>query len=314
MFFRNRPSLVYGVVISIIGYMSANFVKAAEIKLQLTQLELQLAEQRGTLTNLTEEHAGKPFFKRLLEGGATKDKKEVCRKKLQEIGLQKGKLLASYKAEQTQHVDTFRGAAFVGHEQEIRDAETYAATARMNLAEPIAIHNQIAQVQQTVKSAQSSVRGAQGMEMVDLFTKNKAISFLSSIDNSAANSAIQRVKSEMKRLSERIKGFKPHAATGVNDNMDLVFDLVGIDFDFLSWQSLSQLDKAAANLKKIDTQLERLHGDFKPAVMMLHMANNKPRFLRERYEAAAVTKGETDFNERVNREVEKIKSRSEPQR
>jgi len=93
-----------------------------------------------------------------------------------------------------------------------------------------------------VDRALSEVRDAQGMETLDILSKNSAISILSYMENSEASEAIKRVQVGVVSFQEAInsynnfiKGYKaPKVEVEICDGIDLFFDLVFDGFDFMS--------------------------------------------------------------------------------
>ena len=112
-----------------------------------------------------------------------------------------------------------------------------------------------------IESALSDISSAQTTETLDLFSDNDAISFMSSMNNSSAQSAIDSVKGAtpgfQKALTE-YGGFMRGVSvstefTDVSDTFDLILDFAldgGIDFmSFLALSSLSSAESELSNLK-----------------------------------------------------------------
>lgn len=112
-----------------------------------------------------------------------------------------------------------------------------------------------------ISSAKSAVSSAKGMEVVDMFSKNKGIAILSSMQNSAASSRISEVKSALPAFKKAVENYSneihqfdaSHISLGsVNDTLDLVTDLAfGGGFDFMSVFQLSKLSAASSNLASL---------------------------------------------------------------
>lgn len=115
-----------------------------------------------------------------------------------------------------------------------------------------------------INEAQSAVSSAQTMEVVDMFSKNKGISVLSSISNSSAsgeirdiNPAISRLKDQLQKLSES----QPQLAKEieVSDTLDLITDLAfDFSFDFMSVFSYMKLSSAGSDLDSLERDLRPL--------------------------------------------------------
>lgn len=108
-----------------------------------------------------------------------------------------------------------------------------------------------------IRRALSEIGDAQGMEMIDLFTKSKAISVLSYMENSEANDAIKATQRAAKPFQEAVenyngflKGYQaPQVIAEIGDGIDLVFDFVFDGFDFMSLFTLSALGDAESRLR-----------------------------------------------------------------
>lgn len=119
-------------------------------------------------------------------------------------------------------------------------------------------------VMNEIDEAQSAVSSAQTMEVVDMFSKNKGISVLSSISNSSAsgeirdiNPAINSLKSQLEKLSES----QPQLAKEieVSDTLDLITDLAfDFSFDFMSVFSYMKLSSAGSDLSSLEESLKPL--------------------------------------------------------
>jgi len=114
-----------------------------------------------------------------------------------------------------------------------------------------------------ISDASSEISGAQGMELLDLATDNKAISFMSTMSNSSAQSSLNNAQEAAKELQ-----------TAINDNKALLSDLKGISntelidftldlldigfFDIGSIFSLSALSAAESDLDELESQVNNL--------------------------------------------------------
>ncbi|MFM5362272.1 hypothetical protein ACET98_14385 [Aeromonas veronii] len=113
-----------------------------------------------------------------------------------------------------------------------------------------------------VGRAAASVSSAQTMETLDLFTKDKGISMLSSISNNSANDGIHQAKQSVRRFVDAI-GEHQGLVSSLNHSMSAeLFDL-GMDFsglndgvDIGSVLSLANLASASSSLKSLEYQLK----------------------------------------------------------
>jgi hypothetical protein len=112
---------------------------------------------------------------------------------------------------------------------------------------------------EAIDHALGEVDDAQGTETLDLVSKDKGISILSHLENDEANEAIGEVKDAAQRFRAALESYnggikeKLSQETGVeriNDDIDLVLDLVGDGFDFMSLFTLSQLNDAEEALNE----------------------------------------------------------------
>lgn len=110
-----------------------------------------------------------------------------------------------------------------------------------------------------VHNALNEIDDAQSMETMDLFTKNKGISLMSTFANSDARTAVNDVKSAMpafetaaRQYHETYKDFSlSKVETEFGDLTDLVFDFAFDGFDFMSIFSLNALGLAEDNLEQL---------------------------------------------------------------
>jgi hypothetical protein len=109
-----------------------------------------------------------------------------------------------------------------------------------------------------IDNALSEIDDAQGMETLDLFTKNKGISVLSYMENSEASDAVEAVQQAAKPFQKAVdayngflKGYQaPQVHAEIGDGIDLVFDFVFDGFDFMSIFTLSALSDAEDSLEE----------------------------------------------------------------
>ena len=115
-----------------------------------------------------------------------------------------------------------------------------------------------------ISTALSEIDDAQSMETMDMFTKNKGISLMSTFANSDARDAVNRVKSAApafeaaaQKYQESYKDFSVgKIQAGFGDMTDLVFDFMFDGFDFMSIFSLSALGNAEDNMEKVKHQVK----------------------------------------------------------
>lgn len=115
-----------------------------------------------------------------------------------------------------------------------------------------------------INEAQSAISGAQGMEVFDLLSTNKAASFASTIMTSSANSELRDVKSTVEDLMDYLKKLKAdeevkYKNINVDDFFDLAIDLIcDFSFDFSSVMSLLNLSNAEDQLNNLERSLKPL--------------------------------------------------------
>jgi hypothetical protein len=111
-----------------------------------------------------------------------------------------------------------------------------------------------------VQDALNSIDSAQSMETMDMVSKNKGISLMSSMSNSSARSAVREVESAtpafqaaMQDYSEFLKDYKlPAFSADFGDMTDLVFDMMfDGGFDFMSIFALSALGRAEDQMEDV---------------------------------------------------------------
>lgn len=108
----------------------------------------------------------------------------------------------------------------------------------------------------SIKEALSSVDSAQMTETIDLFSANKGISMLSTLNNSEVNSDVDQVRHNYNKLKNHLDSIKSDMEYSkstiqkINDVPDLMIDLV-LDFslDFMSIFSLSKLNDIESDLE-----------------------------------------------------------------
>jgi len=113
---------------------------------------------------------------------------------------------------------------------------------------------------EAIDHALSEIDDAESMETLDLVSKNKGISILSHMENDEANEAIGEVKQAAQRFQEALEAYNGAVKEGcgrtdavgrINDDIDLVLDLIGDGFDFMSFFTLSQLSDAEDALNEL---------------------------------------------------------------
>ncbi len=111
-----------------------------------------------------------------------------------------------------------------------------------------------------IDDALSEISDAEMMETVDLFTKNKGISLLSTLENSEAEDAANDVKDAIPAYQAKLNEYdawldkKPLqglAEIDIGDGIDLIFDLAFDGFDFMSIFTLSSLSDAEDQLNEL---------------------------------------------------------------
>ena len=119
---------------------------------------------------------------------------------------------------------------------------------------------------ETIDNALSEIDDAQSMETMDMFSKNKGISFMSSIANSEAKSAVRAVESAAPAFQQAVERYGDtvkqadlgNIKAEFGDTMDLVFDLAFDGFDFMSMFTLSALGNAEDNLKAARSKVDEV--------------------------------------------------------
>lgn len=123
---------------------------------------------------------------------------------------------------------------------------------------------------EAIDRALEEIDDAQGMETLDLVSKNKGISILSHLENAEASAAIDGVKEAARKFQEALESHKgvieerlaqDTGAARINDDIDLVLDLVGDGFDFMSLFTLSQLSDAEDSLNEFKEKISGLVGE-----------------------------------------------------
>lgn len=121
-----------------------------------------------------------------------------------------------------------------------------------------------------LNAARSACESASTTELLDAFSKSKAISALSYMDTSSASDAVKRARVAVKALADALpKRTENGDIDQPDDLLDLVMDLAfdpGVDL--LSWFNMGRLDdaarqcrEAAAKLRPLLGQLSRLTGE-----------------------------------------------------
>ena len=104
----------------------------------------------------------------------------------------------------------------------------------------------------------SSLSFSEGLEVGDLFSKNKSISMASSMSNLSSQSMLNNVAKETKQLKLELKNFdlffekSDVPVVGLYDSLDLCADLLGVlSFDITSIFTLDNLSKNKAKIRKL---------------------------------------------------------------
>lgn len=121
------------------------------------------------------------------------------------------------------------------------------------------------EAQQALDKAASACASASNTEMLDMFSKSKTVSLMSTFDTSNAASSVRKANRAVQDLANAL----PKRASGSDiqapdDLIDLVVDLSGVmDFDLLSFLNIGKLDSAARACRKAAAELgpthEKLH-------------------------------------------------------
>lgn len=115
-----------------------------------------------------------------------------------------------------------------------------------------------------IDQALDAIDSAQAMETMDLFTKNKGISIMSSMSNSSASSEVEDIKPAIRDLENYLKELKLKEETifksvDISDMSDLMVDMfLDWDFDIMSFFTLSKLSNAEDKIKDLKRNLRPL--------------------------------------------------------
>lgn len=117
-----------------------------------------------------------------------------------------------------------------------------------------------------VQNALDAIDSAQSVETMDMFTKNKGISVMSSFSNASARDAVNAVKASapdfqaaMQNYGAYLKDYKvPAVQAGFGDMTDLIFDFAfGGGFDFMSIFTLSALGNAEDKMEDVREAVDK---------------------------------------------------------
>lgn len=138
-----------------------------------------------------------------------------------------------------------------------------------------------------IDGALSAISSANNMETLDLFTKSKAISFMSSMENGSASRAISRIKSAAPDFERAVKKYQAANESfradhvhlrNVDDTLDLVTDLAfDSGLDFMSIFSLSALSSAQSSVRGLKRKVEPVETAVNKAVVHTTSALNDYR-------------------------------------
>lgn len=138
-----------------------------------------------------------------------------------------------------------------------------------------------------IDGALSAIRSASNMETLDLFTKSKAISFMSSMENGSASSAIRRIKSAAPDFERAVRKYQSANESfradhvhlrNVDDTLDLVTDLAfDSGLDFMSIFSLSALSAAESSVRGLKRKVQPIESAVNRAVQHTTSALNDYR-------------------------------------
>lgn len=119
-------------------------------------------------------------------------------------------------------------------------------------------------VQEEISEALDAVSSASTMETIDAFSKNKAISVMSSLSTSSAQGEIEDIKPSLKRLENKLETLAEKnevfmKEVKVSDFADLMVDLAfDFSFDFLSIMNMFALSRASDDLEDLAKKLKPL--------------------------------------------------------
>lgn len=128
------------------------------------------------------------------------------------------------------------------------------------------------EAEDSLSSARDACSSASDAETLDLFTKSKAVSVLSSLDTADASAAINRARRAVQALAQALpKRTEQPDIERPDDLLDLVVDLTtDLPFDLTSLFAIDALDtaeiqctRAAEQLRPLGLRLARLAADTK---------------------------------------------------
>ncbi|MEK8034216.1 hypothetical protein AACH06_25600 [Ideonella sp. DXS29W] len=111
-----------------------------------------------------------------------------------------------------------------------------------------------------LEKAQRACESASTTEFLDLLSKSRTVSVLSSLDTSDAADAIKRAHRALQDLSRALPRRTEQGDIGVpDDTLDLVVDFVfDPGLDLLSWLNMDQLDSSAEQCRQARQRLQPL--------------------------------------------------------
>lgn len=183
-------------------------------------------------------------------------------------------------------IDNFSRVNLYNHEEQLKHEHHYYRTPIYRQTVDIYkkwkdVENNCDSLQDKIRTALSAIDSAQFTETIDLFSKNKGLSILSSINTSSANDDIRRVKQRLQTLKDSLESLQSEqlnynkSIKEVNDFPDLVVDLVfDFGFDFTSIMSLFSLSDAEDSLESLRSKIKSIEHSVKDQVQKYSSAKN----------------------------------------
>lgn len=124
----------------------------------------------------------------------------------------------------------------------------------------------VAEFLSVIDCALSEIDQAQSMEGMDLFSKNKGISLMSTMANSEASEAIRAVERAAPAFRQAVECYSDKIKTinlgnirpEIDDAPDLIFDFAFDGFDFMSMLTLIALNEAENNLRVARAKVDKV--------------------------------------------------------
>ena len=121
-------------------------------------------------------------------------------------------------------------------------------------------HQLVRGTQEAFEDAASKCRSASSSEMLDTFTKSKAISLMSTLDTSDARASVQHAVRKFNQLKKALPKRADHPEIEMpDDTLDLVLDFTfNFGFDVTSICNMFELDRAASKCNDAAMSLDTL--------------------------------------------------------